>query len=149
MTRARSALVGLLIAAPFYWLLVDTMYEPDLIAGGVAVVIAAAAFSAAYLESERSAAIRLRWLSIALRETAKVPRGIVVVCREILSQAVAPRARRGVIEVDPFDAGEGSAYDLGRRALAEGFHSFAPDTVVIGVDSDSDRLLIHRLGGGR
>ena len=146
MSRAWSAVLGLLIAAPFYWLLVDTTSSPDLWAGGAAALLAAAVYSAAYLESDESAAIKLRWLTIAVRELAKVPLGILIVCREIIAQTFAPRAPRGVIQVDPFDAGEGSAHDLGRRALTEGFRSFAPNTVVIGVDPDNDRLLFHRLG---
>ncbi|MGH2872063.1 MAG: hypothetical protein ACRDL5_06325 [Solirubrobacteraceae bacterium] len=149
MSRAWSAVVGLLIAAPFYWLLIDTTSSPELYAGGAAAVIAAGAYSAAYLESNESAAIKLRWLSIALREIAKVPIGVVIVCREIFAQAFAPRARRGVIEAEAFDAGDGSAHDLGRRALAEGFYSLAPDTIVIGVDPDAERLVLHRLGRGR
>lgn len=146
MTRARSALVGLLIAAPFYWLLVDTMYEPDLVAGGVAVVIAAGAFSAAYFESSESAAIKLRWLALGLREIAKVPTGVLIVCREVFAQTITPRPRRGVLEADKFETGTGTPQDLGRRALAEAFRSFAPNTVVIGADPDSDRLILHRLG---
>lgn len=146
MSRVWSALVGLLIAAPFYWLLIDTTSSPDLWAGGAAALIAAGAYSAAYLESDESARIRLPWLAIAVREIAKVPRGIVIVCREIFAQALRPRERRGVIQVDPFDTGDGSPHDLGREALTEGFRSMAPNTVVIGIDPDSDRLLLHRLG---
>ncbi|HWD70164.1 MAG TPA: hypothetical protein VG293_08195 [Solirubrobacteraceae bacterium] len=146
MSRAWSAVLGLLIAAPFYWLLIDTTSSPDLWAGGAAALIAAAAYSAAYFESDASAAIKLRWLTIAARELAKVPVGIVIVCREIFAQTLAPRRRRGVIQVDPFDAGGGGAYDLGRQALAEGFRSMPPNTVVIGVDPDSGTLLFHRLG---
>lgn len=149
MSRALSAVFGVLIAAPFYWLLIDTTSSPELWAGGAATVIAAAAYSAAYLESDKTAAFRLRWLTIAVREMAAVPAGIVIVCREILMQTFAPRARRGVIQVDPFDTGEGSPHDLGRQALVEATRSFAPNTVVIGVDPESDTLLFHRLGPRR
>lgn len=149
MTRARSALVGVLIAAPFYWLLIDTTYTPDLIAGGVAVLIAAAIYSAAHLEPKDSVSIKLRWCSLALREIAKVPLGVVIVTREILAQTVAPRSRRGVLEADRFETGDGDPLDLGHRALAEGFRSFAPNTVVLGVDPDSNRLILHRIGPKR
>ena len=149
MTRARSALVGLLIAAPFYWLLVDTGYEPDLIAGAVAALIAAAAYSAAHLEPTESVRIRLRWMGFALRELAKVPSGVLIVSREILAQTLAPRRSRGALEAEPFAAGDGDAFDLGRRALGEGLRSFSPNTVVIGVDPDSGTLIQHRIGAKR
>lgn len=145
--RALSAVVALAIAVPFYWLLIDSLYEPDLIAGGVAVLIAAAVYSAGYMEASENAAIRLRWFPMVLKQLARVPAGIVIVCVEVLSQTFSPRPRRGVIQADPFEAGDDDdPYDLGRRALAEATRSFAPNTVVIGIDPDSDRLLLHRLG---
>lgn len=146
--RAWSAVLGLMIAAPFYWLLIDTTSTPELIAGAVAALIAAGGYSAAYLESTENAAIRLRWLTLALRELAKVPRGVLVVCAEVLAQTVAPRAPRGVMQVEPFAAGE-RPHDLGRRALTEALRSFSPDTIVLGVDPDHDRLLSHRVGARR
>jgi hypothetical protein len=149
MTRARSALLGLLIAAPFYWLLIDTNYVPDLVAGAVAALLAAAAYSAAHLEPTESARIKLRWFGFALREIAKVPAGVMVVAREIMLQTVHPRRSRGRLEAEAFEGGDGDALDLGRRALAEGMRSFAPNTVVIGVDPESDQLIQHRLGPAR
>ncbi len=147
--RPLSVVVGLAIAAPFYWLLVDTTSSPELIAGAVAALIAAVAYSAAHLEPTESATAPANWPAVVVRELAKVPSGIVVVCAEVLRQAVAPRKPRGVLEEEPFFAGRGRPHDLGRRALAEAARSFAPNTIVIGVDPDHDRLLIHRLGPRR
>ena len=147
MSRVRSVLVGLLIAAPFYWLLVDTTSSPELWAGGGAAVIAAVAYSAGHLEPSGNAAFRLRWLALVLRELAKVPAGVLIVCREVLAQTVAPRTRRGALEADPFPSGDGGAHELGHRALAEATRTFAPNTIVIGADPDHDRLVLHRLGG--
>jgi hypothetical protein len=149
MSRVRSALLGLLIAAPFYWLLIDTTYLPDLIAGGVAAMIAGTAYSAAHLESTEVARLRLSWLPFVLSELAKVPLGVVIVCREILAQTIHPSGSRGALEAEPLQSGSGDAHDLGRRALVEALRSFAPDTVVIGADSDHDRLVLHRLGPKR
>lgn len=146
MSRAWSAVLGLLIAAPFYWLLIDTTSTPELWAGGAASVLAAGAYSAAYLESRESAALRLRWITIVLRELAKVPVGTWKVIAEVLRQTLRPRPSRGRMEVEQFAAGTGTAHDLGRRALIEAFRSFAPDTIVLGADPDSDRLISHRLG---
>lgn len=149
MTRAWSALVGLAVAAPFYWLLIDTASSPELIAGAVAAVIAAGAYSAAYFESTRRPAFKARWLSVVARELAKVPAGVLVVCREIFAQTLVPRARRGVLATELLELGDGDEHDLGRRALAEATRSLAPNTIVIGADPDSDRLVLHRLGRAR
>jgi hypothetical protein len=149
MPRAWSAIVGLLIAASFYWVLIDTTSTPELIAGAVAAVIATLAYSAAYLESTWNAAFKPGWLPVVLREFAKVPRGVLIVCREILAQTFAPRAQRGVLAADPFEVGDGDSYDIGLRALTEASRSLAPDTIVIGVDADSGGLVLHRLGATR
>ena len=149
MSRAWSAVVGLLIAAPFYWLLIDTTSSPELYAGGAAALIAAGAFSAAYYESDEKMAVRLGWLAGSLRELAGVPMGVLIVCREIFAQALAPRARRGGLEAERFPTGDGGPYDLGHRGLAEGLRSLAPNTIAIGVDPDSESLLLHRMGPGR
>lgn len=149
MSRARSALVGLLIAAPFYLLLIDTTSTPELWAGAAAAVSAAGAYGAAYLESNRNAAIRARWLLAGLRELAGVPAGIWMVCGEVLRQTFRPRASRGNMEVEPFPVGAGDAHDLGRRALNEALRSLTPSLIVLGVDPDSDRLISHRMGAKR
>ena len=51
----------------------------------------------------------------------------------------------------PFRAGGDGSRDVGRRALAEGLGSLAPNTIVIGVDDERDLLLVHQLhrSGGR
>lgn len=144
-----SAVIGLLIAAPFYWLLIDTTSTPELIAGGVVAVIAAGAYGAAYLEPTENPVLRLRWLTLVIGEAAQVPKGIVIVCAEVLAQTVAPRKRRGAIETEPFATGEDRPHDMGRRALAESSRSLAPHTIVLGVDPDAGTLVQHRLGGGR
>ncbi|HET9094579.1 MAG TPA: hypothetical protein VFN36_05780 [Solirubrobacteraceae bacterium] len=150
MQRARSFLVGLVIAAPFYWLLIDTTTSPELITGGVVAVLTATTTAAAYLESTLNAAVRLRWLAQGWRELARVPAGVGIVCREVLAQTVRPRPCRGAIEADPFATrGDDAAHQMGRRALAETLRTLAPHTIAIGVDPESHRLLQHRLGGSR
>ena len=34
---------------------------------------------------------------------------------------------------------------MGRRALAESFGSFAPNTIIVGVDADRELILAHQL----
>lgn len=51
----------------------------------------------------------------------------------------------------PFRGGGDGSDDVGRRALAEGLGSLAPNTIVIGIDGENDLLLVHQLhrSGGR
>ena len=55
---------------------------------------------------------------------------------------------RGQFRAVPFKAGT-SESDRGRYALTEIVGSLAPNTIVIGVDVDSDLLLVHQLRRGQ
>jgi hypothetical protein len=50
----------------------------------------------------------------------------------------------------PFRRGEDETLDAGRQALAEALGSFAPNTIVVGIDSERELILAHQLrrGGG-
>lgn len=97
-------------------MLIDTTTAPGLIAGGLAAVLAAGAYQAAYIESAENTAIRARLLLGAWH----------------------------AIVAEPFTTGSGDAYDLGHRALTAALLSLEPATIVIGIDPEADRLLVHR-----
>jgi hypothetical protein len=52
-----------------------------------------------------------------------------------------------VFRTAPFAPGE-SGLETGRCALAESFGSFAPNTIIVGVDSERELVLGHQLRGG-
>ncbi len=62
-------------------------------------------------------------------------------------QLLAPRGVNDVFRTAPFRRGE-AGLETGRRALAESFGLFAPNTSIIGVDSERELLLGHQLRGG-
>ncbi len=140
-----------LLAAAFYMALIDTVDLPELYAAIGAVVLAAAGFEAARRQGIAEARVSARWLAGGWRVIASVPRQIVWVSWEALAQLVAPRNRRGTLRAVTFRAGGEGSSDVGRRALAEGLGSLAPNTIVIGIDEERDLLLVHQLrhSGGR
>jgi hypothetical protein len=58
--------------------------------------------------------------------------------------AIATR-RRGRLRALPFRHGGGGSADQGRRAMAEGLGSFAPNTIILGVDESRDLIFAHQL----
>jgi hypothetical protein len=58
--------------------------------------------------------------------------------------AIATR-RRGRLRALPFRHAGGDPADQGRRAMAEGLGSFAPNTIVLGVDAQRDLIFAHQL----
>ena len=144
-------MIGFALGAAFYMALIDTVDLPELYAGVAAVLLAGAAYEAARRQGIAEARVRARWVRRGWRVIASVPRQIALVSWEALAQVVAPRKTRGSLRAVPFRGGGDGSSDVGRRALAEGLGSLAPNTIVIGVDTDRDLLLVHQLhpSGGR
>jgi hypothetical protein len=149
--RGAGALLGLVLGGAFYMLLIDTVSLPELYAGAGAVLLAWAAYESARRQHFAEAAIAPAWLGRSGRVLASVPKQIVLISWDALAQLVSPRPARGSFRAVSFAAGGDSSRDVGRRALAEGLGSLAPNTIVIGIDRDRDLLLVHQLrrGGGR
>jgi hypothetical protein len=149
--RAPAAGLGLALGAGFYMVLIDTVDPPELYAGLGAVLLAGVAYEAARRQKVAEARVSLRWLRRGWRVIASIPRQIAWVSWQALAQLVAPREARGSLRAVPFRAGGDGSGDAGRRALAEGLGSLAPNTIVIGIDGERDLLLVHQLHrtGGR
>jgi multisubunit Na+/H+ antiporter MnhE subunit len=151
LKRLASALVGLLIAGGFYMLLIDTSSQPELWAGLGAWILAAIAYEISREQGLVEARIRLTWLLRSWRVAIRVPVHVALVSRDAVAQLLAPRSRRGRFRAVPFGAGGDEPVDAGRRALAEALGSLTPNTIVIGIDTESKLLLVHQLHpqGGR
>jgi hypothetical protein len=134
---------GSALAAAFYLVLIDTVSTPELYAMCGVVLLAGGAFVAAREEAFPQK-IKARWLLGSWRVLAGLPMQIVLVCRDALVQPFTRTATRGRFRAVPFRCGE-APDDRGRRALAESLGSFAPNTIVLGVDTDSGLLLVHQL----
>jgi hypothetical protein len=145
---ARRLLLPWLLTAAllfaFWLLLVDTREEAQIYAGiGVALLGAA---GSELVRGQRIAQVRPRprMLARSWRPLAKVPRDLL-----LLARAVAPALRgsppQGRLRALPFEPGGEDPVDNARRAAAELGGSFAPNTVVIGVDGRRKAILVHQL----
>jgi multisubunit Na+/H+ antiporter MnhE subunit len=151
MRSLAAALLGFMLAAAFYMVLIDTVDLPELYAAIAAVLLGGASYGAARHQGVAEAEMSWRWMARVPRVLASVPPQIAIVSWEAVAQLFRPRARRGTFRAVPFRAGGDGSQDAGRRAMAEGVGSLAPNTIVIGIDGDSDLLLVHQLhrSGGR
>jgi hypothetical protein len=145
MRRIGIAAIGLLIGGAFYLLLIDTRSLPELYALCGVALLAAIAFESSRELGFVEASFKARWLRHAWRPLVRVPLDIATVCREALAQLVQRKRTRGRFRAVRFSS-DGNAADLsGRAALAEVLGSLAPNTIVIGVDSERELLLVHQL----
>jgi hypothetical protein len=140
-----------LFAGALYLLLIDITDVPELIVGAGAAALAATGFELA--REQRTAGGlrgRLRWLRRAHRPLLIVPRDVATLSALAVRQLVRPRKVNGEFRAVPFACGDDARLETGRAALAESLGSFAPNTIVVGVDAERELLLGHQLrpGGG-
>jgi hypothetical protein len=151
MRSLTGFLVGVVLAAAFYMALIDTVDLPELYAAIGAVLLGGAAYEAARRQGIAEARVSPAWVARGWCVVVSIPSQIAWVSWEAVAQLAAPRRSRGTLRAVPFRGGGDGADDVGRRALAEGLGSLAPNTIVIGIDGEHDLLLVHQLHrtGGR
>jgi hypothetical protein len=142
---------GWFFAAAIYLLLIDITDLPELIVGAVAASLAATGFELAREQDVLGASMSARWALRALRPPANVPRDILLVCRAAVRQLARRDEVCGQFRAAAFVSTSDERREVGRRALAESLGSFAPNTIIIGVDPDRELILGHQLHprGGR
>lgn len=145
MRRVAAWTAAWVLAGALYLLLIDITDLPELIVGAGAATIAATGFELARERPVGGFAARARWLGRLYRPVLKTPSDVVVVCGAALRQLVAPKKVNGTFRAVPFRCDEQQRHETGRRALAESMGSFAPNTIVIGVDADREVILAHQL----
>jgi hypothetical protein len=144
--RVAAWFIAGLGAGGLYLLLIDTTSLPELIVAVAAAVIAATGLELAREQGTTGGqAVRLRWLATLYRPLLKAPSDIAVVSFVAFRQLVRPRAVNGVFRAVPFRCGSEHDVETGRRALAQSFGSFAPNTIIVGVDVDRELVLGHQL----
>ena len=137
--------IGVLLGGAFYFQLIDTTSLPELyVMAGVAVACGVAFWLAreqGFVESR----IVPWWLLRSWRLVWKIPSDVAIVCWEALRQLGQPRTTRGVFRAVPFGATRKTSTDAGRRAVVESVGSLAPNTIIVGVDTERQLLLTHQL----
>jgi hypothetical protein len=135
-----------LVAGGLYLLLIDTTSLPELIVGAGAATIAATGFELAREQQTAGGLnMRLRWLRTVHRPLLKVPSDVATVSLMALRQLIRPKRVNGVFRAVPFRCGPEHDIEVGRRALAESLGSFAPNTIIVGVDIEQELILGHQL----
>ncbi|HEY2381990.1 MAG TPA: hypothetical protein VGK48_12495 [Terriglobia bacterium] len=110
--------------------------------------------AAAALAATGDAAIRRRlarfsprpgWLLEVWRLPGYIVQDTAVVFRVLIRRLVLQKEPDSVLRSIAFDAGGHSARSSARRALALGFMTMPPNSIVIGIDQEKDSMLVHQL----
>lgn len=137
--------LAVVLGGGFYLQLIDTTSLPELyVLAGVALACGIG-FELAREQDVVEARILPGWLLRSWRLIWRIPSDIAIVCFEALAQLARPRPTRGEFRATAFKATAETPPDTGRRALAETVGSFAPNTIVVGVDAERGLILTHQL----
>lgn len=137
--------IGVLIGGSFYLLLIDTVSLPEVyVLAGVALACGLL-FEFSREHGFEEARIAPRMLAGVWRLAVKIPVDIGLLIREAIAQLAHPQASRGAFRAVRFGATERTPEATGRRALTEALGSVSPNTLVLGVDCERGRLIVHQL----
>ena len=145
LRRASAFSVCWLVAAALYLLLIDITDLPELIVGAVAALLAAIGFELTREQRIAGVATEARWIGRLYKPLLKVPSDVAAVSLVALRQLRHPRPVNGEFRAVRFRRGDDERLETGKWALAESFGSFAPNTIIVGVDPERELILGHQL----
>jgi hypothetical protein len=143
--RAFAWSLAWVCAAALYLLLIDITDLPELLVGAGAAVLAATGLELVREEGILGESIRLGWLLRVPRVLLKVPADIAVVSLLALRATFDRHGVRGSFRSLPFACGQEQKLETGRQALAEALGSLAPNTFVVGIDTEREEIIAHQL----
>jgi hypothetical protein len=128
------------------WLVHDDSGKlPELVAGAGAAALAATGTELVRRQRIAAMAVRPRFLRHAVSLLPRAVRDCVTLTRLAFAQLLRPQPARGATVALSFRHGGDDPDAHGRRALGQALGSFAPATIVVGMDPDRDLLIAHQL----
>jgi multisubunit Na+/H+ antiporter MnhE subunit len=147
--RAGSWLVWWVLLMAFWVMLDDSLATDELLAGAGAAALAALLAELVTYQAATRFRMRLKWLVPALRLPGEVARDMVIVYRALWRCLVHGEQPPSAFLELPARFGDDTPEGVTRRTLLVGGASIAPNTFVLGLDSERDVMVVHRLVAGR
>jgi len=143
--RAATWLVWWVLLMSFWVILDDSVALDELLAGAGAAALAAFLAELVTYQAATRFRLRVEWLLPALRLPGQVARDTVIVFaalgRRLLRGEQPPSGFREI----PVPFGGRGDEDVTRRVLLVGGRSVAPNTFVLGIDSERNVMIVHQL----
>jgi multisubunit Na+/H+ antiporter MnhE subunit len=143
--RVGSWLVWWVLMMSFWVMLDDSISTDELLAGAGAAVLAALLAELVTYQAATRFRMRIQWLVPALSLPGQVVRDTAVVYRALWRRLVRGEQPPSAFAELPARYGDDSFEGMTRRALLVGGTSVAPNTFVLGIDSERDVMVVHRL----
>jgi multisubunit Na+/H+ antiporter MnhE subunit len=143
--RARAWLAWWVVLMSF-WVAVDYSIAPDeLLAGAGAAALAAFLAELVTYQAAARLHLRVRWITPVLGLPGQVTRDTGIVFAALWRRLAHGELPASGFRELPVRYGDDSPAGRTRRTLLVGGKSLAPNTFVLGIDKDTDTMIIHQL----
>lgn len=129
----------------FWLLLVDVLAPPEVVVGLGAAALAVLPAAGIRVHGGRRFRARWRWLALLRAVPWSVARDSAVVLAVLWRRLVRRERVRGRFRIVRFPAGDDDQEAATWRAFAIAATSVAPNTYVVGIDSENKTALVHQL----
>ena len=146
--RVGAWLVWWTLMMSFWIMLDDSIATDELLAGAAAAALAALLAEVISYQAATRVRMRIEWLVPALKLPGEVVTDTVVVYHALWRRLAHGEQPPSAFLELPARFGDDSAEGITRRVLLIGGASVAPNTFVLGLDADCDRMVVHRLVAG-
>ena len=143
--RAGSWLVWWALMMSFWIMLDDSIRSDELLAGAAAAALAALFAEVVTYQAATRFRMRIEWLVPALKLPGQVVSDLAIVYRALWRQLAHGEQPPSAFLELPARFGDDSPEGVTRRVLLVGGTSVAPNTFVLGLDKDTDLMVVHRL----
>jgi multisubunit Na+/H+ antiporter MnhE subunit len=143
--RVGSWLVWWVLMMSFWVMLDDSVSTDELLAGAGAAALAALFAELVSYQAGARFRMRIQWLVPALRLPGQVVRDMVTVYAALWRRLIRGEQPPSAFLEIPVRFGDDSPEGVTRRTLLIGGMSVAPNTFALGIDRDTDVMVVHRL----
>ena len=147
--RVGSWLVWWVLMMSFWVMIDDSVNADELWAGAAAAALAALLAELVTYQAATRFRMRFEWLVPALRLPGQVARDTAIVYAALWRRLVRGEQPPSAFLEIPARFGDDSPEGVTRRTLLIGGTSVAPNTFVLGIDEDTDVMVVHRLVAAR
>ncbi len=143
--RVSAWLVWWVVLMSFWVILDDSIASDELLAGAAAAALGATLAEVASHQADVRFRMRIEWVVPALRLPGQVARDTMVVFAALWRQLAHGQEPRSGFRTLPARYGGQDAEALTRRVLLVGGRSVAPNSFVLGLDSERNVMVVHQL----
>jgi multisubunit Na+/H+ antiporter MnhE subunit len=145
IARVGVWLVWWVLLMSLWIMLDDSLATDELLAGAGAAALAALVAELAGYQAATRFQRRIEWLAPALRLPGQVVSDMVTVYAALWRRLTRGEQPPSAFVTEPVRFGDDTAVGVTRRVLMIGGRSVAPNAFALGIDSDTDTMVLHQL----